>query len=470
MSFLRASALLITLVLPLPVVASAIEIRNDLGKKPVSRVARASYQDAGDDQTSSSTEPDPAPANELPAAIGSGAAPGEIIYEDSTARMLDDELPGPLLGTPYGNACPTCGPRGLPTCCGPHNGRWWLGAEYLLWWREGSDLPPLVTTAPSGTNPALGNAGTTILFGNEKVGDHARAGTRLSFGHWFDPCQNFGVEGRYVWMGDAHTRFFADSSSFPVLGLPFFNAATELQDAFVIARDTGNPTRSGSILVGASNDVNVWDLVLRKKVWGCGPNRLDVLFGYQASRIDDDLQISSVSTVTGGSDPVGSETSRLDDFATTNEFHGVVIGLSSYCCRGPYSVRLRGSIAFGSADQIINIRGQSTSFVPPSSTSTTNEGVYAQSTNIGTYSAEEFIVLPEFGAQIVWNISCCLNMSAGYSLLYWSDVAQAGDQLDTNLNLNDPNSFSNGNARPVFELNSNSYFVHGFNVGLTYRF
>ena len=467
MSFLRASALLVTFVLTLPAAISAIEIRNDLGKKSVSRLARAGYQDPGDDQTAESTLPDPSPALEQREMVGSGVAPGEIIYEGDTTGMFVEDMPGPLLGEACGDGC---GPCGLPSYGGHGGRRWWLGAEYLLWWRKGSDMPPLVTTAPSGTNPALGNAGTTILYGNEKVGEHARAGTRLSFGHWFDPCQSFGLEGRYVWMGDAHTRFLADDATFPVLGHPFFNAATGLQDAFVIARDTGNPTRAGSVLVTTSNDVNIWDLVFRKRVWGCGPNRLDLLLGYQASRIDDDLQVGSISTVTGGSDPIGSETQRLDDFATTNEFHGFVIGLSSFSCRGPYSVRLRGSIAFGSVDQMIAIRGQSTSFVPPSSTSTSNEGVYARSTNVGTYSAEEFIVMPEFGAQVGWSISPCLKMNVGFSMLYWSDVAQAGDQLDTTLNLNDPATFTADTARPVFRLNSNSYFVYGFSAGLTYQF
>lgn len=470
MTVLRASALIVILVLSLPATIFAIEIRNDLGKKTVSRLARAGYQDAGDDQTAGSPSPRTTPNVEQDATVGSGVAPDEIVVEGDTMGLFADELSGPFAGEACGDGCATCGPHRFPNYAGHGGGGWWLGAEYLLWWREGSELPPLVTTAPSGTNPALGNPGTTILFGNEKVGEHARAGARLSFGHWFDPCQSFGLEGRYVWMGDAHTRFFADSSNFPVLGLPFFDAATGSQEAFVVARDTGDPTRSGSVLVSTSNDVNVWDLVFRKRFWGCGPNRIDLLVGYQASRIDDNLQVSSVSTVTGGSEPLGSETQRLDDFATTNEFHGVVLGLSSYCCRGPYSVKLRGSIAFGSVDQIIAIRGQSSSFVPPSSTSTSNEGLFAQSTNIGTYSAEEFIVLPEFGAQFVWDISCCLQMNVGYSLLYWSDIAQAGDQVDTVLNLNDPGTFNGDTARPVFRLNSNSYFVHGFSAGLTYRF
>ena len=63
---------------------------------------------------------------------------------------------------------PCCCPRP----CGPP-GWLWLRGEYLAWFADGMDLPPLVTTSPAGT-PAgdagvLGESGTESLYGDQDI-------------------------------------------------------------------------------------------------------------------------------------------------------------------------------------------------------------------------------------------------------------------------------------------------------------
>jgi len=66
--------------------------------------------------------------------------------------------------------------------CGP-SGRFWIRAEYLLWWAKGMDTPALVTTT-AGTPLAqdagvLGTDGTSVLYGDECVaGNSARLPNR----------------------------------------------------------------------------------------------------------------------------------------------------------------------------------------------------------------------------------------------------------------------------------------------------
>ena len=79
---------------------------------------------------------------------------------------------------------------GAPVCSPP--GKYWLRADYLMWWTNGTRLPPLVTTSPQGTPVSqagvLGASGTTVLFGDTTVGDDMRSGFRTTFGMWLDDC------------------------------------------------------------------------------------------------------------------------------------------------------------------------------------------------------------------------------------------------------------------------------------------
>ncbi len=49
-----------------------------------------------------------------------------------------------------------------------------------MWWTNGTELPPLVTTSPNGTNAALagvlGAVGTNVLLGAETIGNDMRSG------------------------------------------------------------------------------------------------------------------------------------------------------------------------------------------------------------------------------------------------------------------------------------------------------
>ena len=60
----------------------------------------------------------------------------------------------------------------------------WFSAEYLLWWLDQPTLPPLVTTAPTGTpvNVAgnLGTPLTTVLFGGSDPGVESSSGNAVA--------------------------------------------------------------------------------------------------------------------------------------------------------------------------------------------------------------------------------------------------------------------------------------------------
>ena len=54
-------------------------------------------------------------------------------------------------------------------------------------------------------------------------------------------------------------------------------------------------------------------------------------------------------------------------------------------------------------------------------------------TNVGTYTRDDFAVIPEAEFKLICRITKRLEASLGYSFVYWSDVALAGQQIDMSM-------------------------------------
>jgi len=134
-----------------------------------------------------------------------------------------------------------------------------------------------------------------------------------------------------------------------------------------------------------------------------------------------------------------------------NEYHAGEIGLAYECYRDCWRFDLLAKVGFGNMKQSVTIAG-----------TTTNNGVAVTPPigllaidNQGQFSRNAFSVSPEIGATANYALNDCIQLSLGYSFIYWSNVAQAGDQIPTNLNVPAP-----------FVFNDGSYWAHGLNAGL----
>ena len=57
-----------------------------------------------------------------------------------------------------------------------------------------------------------------------------------------------------------------------------------------------------------------------------------------------------------------------------------------------------------------------------------------------------------------------VSLSVGYSLIYWDNVALAGEQVDSDIDFSDfPASYG---SRPRFEFENSSLWVQGIDLGL----
>jgi hypothetical protein len=172
---------------------------------------------------------------------------------------------------------------------------------------------------------------------------------------------------------------------------------------------------------------------------------------------------------------VGTTLSEWDRFSTRNTFSGVQIGVITERRHCRWWFETRATLALGNNRSIVTINGQQTSIVPlpngGEQVTVTPAGLLAQGTNIGTFSDDNFAVVPQLGVNVGWEITCGLWATLGYNFMYWCDVARPGDQIDTDVNLSQlsPGGLV-GLPRPAFTDLTTDYWAQGLNLGLAYRY
>ena len=381
-------------------------------------------------------------------------------------------------------ACKSCAacPCGLP-------GRFWIRSEYLIWWTKGMDTPPLLVSSPTGTSQrnsgVAGIPGNETLFGGEEIFADSRSGGRFRIGKWCDQCNWVGFETDFFFLGGEDANFRECDINNGIVGRPFTGT---------VDGETAQLIDFPGLVVGTAHieaETSLWSINPRLRVNlacerfpGCNPcdpcsvggYRFDVLVGYRYMRLDDDLSIreqlvspSDPSALLPRFDQVQFFDIR-DQFSTTNDFHGADIGFAWEGYRGPWSLELLGKVGIGTTSQQVAIRG-STARTTNGNTFTDEGGLLALGSNSGTFSRDEFTILPEVGATLGYAISPRTRFLVGYTFLYWSDVVRAGEQIDTTINtdlLPDVQE-TDGPQRPGFDFVDTGFWAQGLSLGLEYR-
>ncbi len=431
----------------------------------------------------------PVLSDEGPILIDAGSAldeDGSVLTEEEVRELLQGpEFESGSRGA-WGNRS---GPRGA---CSQSSPEWiWGDLEYLWWSMKGMNLPPLVTTSPDGTPSAqagvLGGPGTAVLFGASDVFDGARDGLRLRLGAWLGAQKRLGLAAEYFTLEDDQLLFSDASSGGDIIARPFYDVDPSLDPAAgPTSRLISYPgLAAGSVEAAAANSLESFGVHLRGNILcrsgvryhpcrsnaGAQPGfRLDLLGGYRYLGLDDSLVIRDVATVWAPDQRLDSS-AVTDSFATSNEFQGGEIGLSGEYYRNRWCFDGLAKLALGRTQEQVDIRGSTVSSGGGAVT-TFEEGLLALDTNIGSYSRKQTGVLLEFGVTVGYLLAQNLQVTCGYTILYWPHVVRAGDQVDLNVNGSYlPTSAvpPAGPARPAFAFQEASFWAQGLSLGLDYR-
>lgn len=352
--------------------------------------------------------------------------------------------------------------------------RFWIGADYLLWWTKGDRLPALVTSG-SPTDPlpgALGQPGTQSLFGGD-YDSRVRSGVRLRGGYWFTPEQTFGVDASFFFLGGQSAGFGDSSDGIPVLARPFYNVNTGHEDAFLISF----PGHESGDIVGALS-TRLWgaDTDLRGMLFRGASYQVNVLGGFRFLDLHDALGLEENNTFypQRNNAPVVWSTSA-DHFHTSNQFYGGQLGADMMWTHGRFFIDVVGKVALGVSVEQAGINGWTSYSNSFGQSGYVNVGELALPSNIGSYSQARFAVVPEAGVNFGYAVTRHIRLTFGYTLLYWSNVFRAGDQIDRGINPTELTALSgqgtmSGPARPNFTLQTTDFWAQGLNFGLQFRY
>lgn len=351
-----------------------------------------------------------------------------------------------------GNGC------GSPSL-GLNRDRWFGGIEYLMMWRRGDRLPPLVTTG------ALNLATTDVLLGDDRIMDRMGSGARITIGTWLDNCDCLGLVGRGWYGGRTDFRYSQDQTQSPTIVRPFLNVSDNqvpAQDVQIIAQ---NGRATGAVFVSADSEAFGADLAIRQYLHGGLGATIDMLYGYQFMRLNESLGIASTSTsLDEDFAPVGSIFSLADQFNVSNEFHGGQIGLAANYRERCWSFNGLAKVGFGSLRRQADRSGITVTTVDDE-TAVNNNGLLVRSTNAGTVTDHTFGWIPELDLSLGWQRYAGWDLTFGYHLIVMTDALQASGAIDPDLavNTSDPPT---GAQRPTSSLQYRTFYLQGIHFGI----
>ena len=346
-----------------------------------------------------------------------------------------------------------------------------LKLEYLNWAFKNSPVPlPLITDG------VAGDAGTHVLLGSDDLDNRRQDGWRLTFGYACD--RSSGLEVSLLTFRNLAATNSVESSgklgSIDLL-LPYFDVNRNAENVTEISL---SPSYAGTARERLSRnltsvEVNAYGTRGRNDRGG-----LEFLGGFRWLNLSEEFQFTTSSPFIPPQAPdIWLTTDRFD---ARNNFYGLQAGVRGQWDWGRFSANGALKVGLGAMVQRVDVDGflQTDDFSgQPGTLQRFVGGYFALPSNIGRYSRTVFGVLPEAQVGAAYAVAPWLSVSAGYSFLYTNNVARPGNQINRNLNTTQSVSWTGelllnpkGPAQPSFDFEGSSFYAHGFNAGLTFRF
>lgn len=350
---------------------------------------------------------------------------------------------------------------------------WYASADYILWWRSGYDLPPLVTTSPAGTDiddaGVLGLSSTTILAGEDRYSYNVASGVRFVVGYWLDRPYGDALELRVWGTGDDEQKDQFNSFDNPILARPFYDLSPG-QAPSQTAQLVAFPTESvGRMSIESAAESFGWDFAMSQLLGCYAGTRWDLLYGYQGMRVNEGLQIQSQTIVTNsdGLPPIGATLNVTDQFGSQNEFHAGMIGLRAMHRGTRWSWSSAVRMGFGGVNRTQLLNGLTTTVIDDDS-STDPIGLLVQRSNAGEFHDTEFAVSPQFDLRLTYRWTRSIDLSLGYDFVGLANAVSPGGAIAPGLALNLAPE-EGGPPMPQVAFGDRFYWQHGLSFGLQWN-
>jgi len=344
------------------------------------------------------------------------------------------------------------------------------GVELMSWWFQGSPTP-----APVVTDGLVGAAGTSVLLGGGSVDTNPNPGLRLSL--TYVPNQKTGIDFNWLYVRERTTTNGVSSSGQPgstSLLVPFYNVNRNAEDGaqLSLSNQYGGTatTQLTDSMMGAELNVN-WPLAASQ------PRDIRLFGGFRWWRLKEKYAITTSSpNIAPQSEDIWMTS---DTFDATNNFWGGQVGARAAYRQDKWLLSGAAQVALGGMVQKVGIDGQlvTNDFTSHGATQQFAGGYFALPTSSGTHSRTVFAAVPELRLNVGYFVTPTTTISIGYDLLYASDVARPGNQVNRNINptqavsyTGDPQASLVGPAQPAFNWNGSSFWAQAVSIALHIRY
>ena len=359
--------------------------------------------------------------------------------------------------------------QGTPATMGSDS-RWSVSAELLYAWFKQSPTP-----VPIITDSYLDDPTVNVLLGGGSADTNPNAGFRLTGAYRIDSRVGVEVSGFYI--PSRSTSSSVSSTGLPGsidLYLPFFDVTRGEENVTEISYW---PVYRGSAQATLRNNLGGGELNL---TWTLPPQdgmRIDLLGGFRYLQLRESYTINTSSPY---NPPNPADIwNTTDSFDARNRFYGLQVGARLAYDQGPWVGTVNAKVALGTMQQRVSVNGylETNDYTDYGPTQIYPGGYFALPTNFGDHSRDTFAMVPEIAFNLGYRITPQATVYLGYSLLYASDVARPGDQINRNINPtmtvswgNDPPVKPVGPAQPTFAFNTSDFWAQSLSIGVAYRF
>ena len=352
-----------------------------------------------------------------------------------------------------------------------HRNRFWGNLEYIAWGLQGDSLPPLAIQGPynTGTN----SFESPVVVSPSTVNNDVLSGARGQLGMWFTDDQGIGMDTSLFGVEQNTSTDIFQSYNSPAIGRPFLNSETGAENAQLVAAPgiLGGSFKIQEITQFYGGDLNLRYGLIRGQYW-----TLDAITGFKYLSLRDRLSLTENLYAYGGDGnrfpegTAGSGITVMDQFSTQNNFYGGQIGgiLGLHLNRWQFDTTLK--LAAGTNQVHANILGNTTVTGANGAVTNYTGGLLGQRSNIGAFNFSETSFVPELGLGVGYNFNSNVKMMVGYNLIYWTNVARAGNMIDTQVNPSQLPPSTTSAGPPYRQYTTTDFWAQGITLGLELKY